>query len=426
MEAQKDNSTVSHGLRHRRSQPDSSKAEEWPDPMSSTTEQESIEKNPQGWSSGFEPLREWGNLDHIFGLTTISDERTGRKNRDLIDFIKTTYRAIGKSDNGRPGLYYCAACDNARDESNYVKRVKSLMSEIKCSACGSSRFAMNFSTRQRAAGRGWKPSTGLCVGHEGCWKPCSHLGLSWSDVVSKDWSTKSGFEKQEDGWAITIRCDHSDHNVNERPTVKITFREGEKAAKEVFILEYSQTLFPREADTLQNQIEACISKVLDRDVGNSMLCPHFKIAPDVIRNFHTHKRYPDDEMKYECVCFLCGFTIRFCLADRIHRVQPCIQCSQNKILDKIGSMNEERGFSAMVDPESYGLFSDEESKNILWCEDKQCATTFQLVSSYLAMTILETRGQDFHPSTIVSSLGGWRNQLIQFCMYRRGDLKPIP
>lgn len=40
-------------------------------------------------------------------------------------------------------------------------------------------------------------------------------------------------------------------------------------------------------------------------------------------------------------------------------------------------------WDSMIDPESYDLFADDQTKHILWCNDHQCATTF----GYASLTV---------------------------------------
>lgn len=114
------------------------------------------------------------------------------------------------------------------------------------------------------------------------------------------------------------------------------------------------------------------------DAELALLCPHLRVSPERIRSFGNHAT-SEDRMEYVCHCATCFLDIRFLLADGIERRQPQISCRRADY-----RLNDFEWWSRGVSPESYGLFSDEQTKNILWCDDRQCVTSFELISCYVS------------------------------------------
>lgn len=316
-------------------------------------------------------------------------------------------------------MYYCTPCsDAASDAGAYNRRIGDLfLTQLECSLCEGRTYAANFSAAQR---RNADDGSRVCVAHEGRWKLCSHLSFGWEDVVRRDWSRDPGYRKTEHGWTVTLTCCHPQHHKKERPALEITKdtrtdNDGVSVATRL-----TQDFYPR-VRNLDDQIDACVSKIYSMlDAELAVLCPHLRATPGRIRSFGTHAT-SEDKMEYTCRCLVCGLDFRFLLADGVERLQPQISCRRADFLDR--SCEE---WGPGVAPESYGLFSDEQTKNVLWCDDDQCATSFELASCHIsyiwipsALGCLKRKGDTAAGMAAALDLG--RSVSIGWGMYMRGE-----
>jgi hypothetical protein len=95
------------------------------------------------------------------------------------------------------------------------------------------------------------------------------------------------------------------------------------------------------------------------------------------------------------------------------------------VLDRLGEW-----WSRGVAPETYGLFSDEQTKNILWCDDRQCVTSFELASCFASYSWLPVNSRYVSryierrrdtASRMATALALARSSWIEGQMYKRGE-----
>lgn len=413
------NPLLSEGLRRRTRTPnaaDESKARASP-PASDFELGESSE----GWTSAFRSLYR----AELAGPSVITTEDPVLQVFTTLGSIGKLHQKIDKVGKGLPGLYYCNACAAWRKRFWYLYDIHELLVDDKyCAYCGLTHLQVSFSHRERDKREGHA----RCVLHEGVWRVCAHLCFRWSGIANRDWSQQPEYRRTRAGWTVTVTCKHPDHHINERPAVTITFRKGESKVPNSFVLSSTQNLYPR-IDAPEKQLESCLSKVFDTlEAGCTMLCPHLRITPGTLRSIASHPHSSVDGTNYTHVCQICRFVVRFQLSDPQH---PRIECQHETTMDTKGSIGTWHSFQRLIDPESFGIRSDGDAKHILWCDDKQCATSFEYASWVVVTTTLYGVRKEF-PSECwawqvrtmrARALDIGRSLLIETGKYRRGEIE---
>jgi hypothetical protein len=375
----------------------------------------------EGWTSAFRSLYRAGEAGPS-GITTW----------DMALAVAATFKDIGelyqkidKVGKGPPGLYFCNTCAAWRKRFWYLMSIEDLLIDDKpCEYCWRKHLRVNFSYSERDR----FPLGRRCVLHEGAWRVCAHLELEWSDIKNRDWSERPRYRRTRDGWTVTVSCKHPDHHVNERPAVTITFRRGERKVPDGYVLSSNQNLFPR-IDAPEKQVESCLAKVFDTlKAGGTMLCPHLRITPETLRSIASHPHSSVDGTNYTYVCQFCRFIVRFHLSDR---QQPRIECRQDVRMDTNGGVGTWSSFMLLIDPESFNLRSDGRTRCVLWCDDKQCATSFEYASWVAATTTVQMVREDnksecwalLQKTELARALDVARSILIETGKYHRGEIE---
>lgn len=404
MASQDATNTVSEGLRHRKPHENDSEGKEKAYLSSATAGQASMAvPEAEGWSADFERPSPRAGDNPTPGTTQIA--RTPPSNQEIRavffrDIFNGAFRQVG---GGSPGKYYCTACAEATLHPHWLARIQDLFeSAAWCLSCEAWRYRSNFAPAERPSVPECATKPGYCVTHSGVWWLCAHRGYTWGDIKLPDWSREKTFERREGGgWKVSVQCEHQDHTERERPTFTIMFEEGQKKEGQEdgtggqYMANIHQSIFSHQLgaspDRIDLQVEGCMTRLFALlDAGATKLCPHLQTSPELVLDFSAHERYGDDPMSHWCKCHLCGFAIWFHLADGVNRKQPRMEISKSlRALDRFGQSSLERSsWDTIAGPESYGLFSDMETKNILWCDDRKCATTFQLAACYANMKMV--------------------------------------
>lgn len=257
-----------------------------------------------------------------------------------------------------------------------------MMRPIHCGTCDSEHPAFLFSATER---KNNDPTNRQCIGYEGRLLLCDHICLNWADHVTIDWDEHCesilGSEKPDRGEIRLSSCDHDSHYQAECDPQSRMFLAIEPHLE--LTIESRIRLNPREGLFLEgeNEKQAYASQILDMfEAGALISCPHFKTTPYRIRRFDTHHRH--GESFYSYACQVCQFRINIQLPehnnDKRTSSQPYIECcNTTRPFLKNGAASE--NWVQVLDPDSYGHFSDRETKHITWCDDRQCATTFELL-----------------------------------------------
>lgn len=309
---------------------------------------------------------------------------------------------------------YCANCAHMRVHKNRDPRFKALMSQrLYCSPCKKTHPAALFSSPQRRA----SDRSRICIGHEGSFRVCDHVTLSWEDI--ERWVVM--FADLEDYGLNTsngILCDDAAHK--HRCDNKSTYRARPDGLTGGVMLNLA-----RDQDDLKLKVDWTshmglrgsmlssldMRKALEtgQERGARHLVPPFRPGDaSAMAAFDPNScscvYYPgSDRVPFE----LCAPREGRCRATNgesrsletggfhytrlwpAHGLERCftatrcaLKCGDtdfhysakvdlNVFGRKEGQVVDPVWYS-VVNPESYGLAEDEESRHILWCPRNSC------------------------------------------------------
>lgn len=293
------------------------------------------------------------------------------------------------TENQDPGKYFCKPCQEARQSPEYLARFASLFKPLYCDACRQDHPSFLFSMTQR---RSYHPKLGkrVCIARDGHLRLCAHRTFSWADLMEKDWSKDPACKPAKfDGYTYEVRieCDHPDHrnvdNVIEngigRPGLIIgQTKSGFKALVLGFLLKMKDTNHA----VLEERYEHNAPTMISCLKSSFPSCPHAMTTPDRIYNMESHHRYTTapDVRQYICSSPRCDASINF----------DAVQSSSGASWPVLfynpfhlrGGKPLDLAWLSHLDPDSYGLFTDTDTKHIIWCDDRRCATTFELMRAH--------------------------------------------
>ena len=321
-------------------------------------------------------------------------------------------------DGAKPGGMvisdrYCAKCAYMRAQKRNDPRFAALFGQrLHCSPCKKTHPAVLFSAAQRHAG----DKSRICIGHEGSLRVCDHLALSWRDI--ERWVALFG---DLDSYGLhTTRgrlCDDTAHKY--RCEKKSTYRarpDGLFGGVEVSLVREHATLTVtvewrnhaglrgtlssmdiRQAleATQQEGARHLVPPLRPGDSGamrafdpNTCSCVHYSGSEQVAFELYPPREGTcrSDEGGSRSLDFGgCHYT-KLWSADDAKRDFSAARCphrcgdiefrysmdvSLNVFGRKDGQVIDPLWYR-VLNPESYGLAEDEESRHILWCPRKSC------------------------------------------------------
>ncbi|KAH8684031.1 hypothetical protein BGZ61DRAFT_455538 [Ilyonectria robusta] len=105
----------------------------------------------------------------------------------------------------------------------------------------------------------------------------------------------------------------------------------------------------------------------------ALFCPHLQTTPGSL-SYHRTRDHKNMDGKWAWYCATC-FTRITCdsSAEDAKQISSC--CIMQLPYDDEKKMST---WVRALDPESYGHFSDQDTKHITWCDDRFCITTREL------------------------------------------------
>ncbi|EEU34664.1 uncharacterized protein NECHADRAFT_82338 [Fusarium vanettenii 77-13-4] len=287
------------------------------------------------------------------------------------DFTSSPYRAEKKpgittpspsnqleEDMNEPPLpfFYCRACKQARLSNEYNERVARLIDRLYCAGCQTQHPAILFSHSYRNA----EPSTRLCIGHQGHYAVCCHLKLSLSDIEA--WKAAN----QE----IKLSCPLSTCPCT---NVTVTYDPGwfdDPNLNHVWVKWRAPIQHTLPGNTFWDR---SISKAAQL-YGSCpyLFCAALQVTPGRLFRLGYFKddTFGDGRKNRKCLK-INGSFFKCDLQNEIIESSRCIpQGKDPRTLLP-------RDWIENLDPESYGHFTDPETKHITWCSDRSCATTLE-------------------------------------------------
>ena len=267
---------------------------------------------------------------------------------------------------------HCNACKKARAEQAFGARLLGLMSPLRCSKCQSEHAAVFFSETQRAASE----STRACIGHEGYWSVCPHLRISYADIMR--WM--GDFHTESDH--VRISCPEPSclyHNA----TIKYEF----EGLDDDIAIRWSAYLDPDTKGTFWDRSSSKLQSIYS--AFPAAFCPHVQTTPNRLANLDlwlVDKHLPSGR---EIYCPACKALIMFNAKAEDAQEPDTTQHDPLDVpeppIDYYSFCVMNRGDAAALswieklNPESYGHFRDQSTKHITWCNDRRCATTYELL-----------------------------------------------
>lgn len=310
----------------------------------------------------------------------------------------------------RPGEYFCVDCQQSKQAADYATRFNDLTSKsLYCHGCHAEHRLALFDSSQ------WANEVEIntqrnCIGHQGRMRICPHLSFSLDCLVKKNWNMD---RRYRNGY-VYIQCTHPDHlcqTIHYKADVSITIRApsilltpvprrtGLKAVtirmcldpwktsdlrhmkdneddsgmqawmKRLVVKDRIDAGFEADAET---RMQVGISSVLDIFESSSfMICPHFRMTPYRLTQIYG------SGLQRRIRCVECELRIK--VRDPVaNKKTPPVTLQASwfpRVSLQCGTFLCD--WLSLVDPDSYGHFTDQATKHLLWCDDRSCATTYE-------------------------------------------------
>lgn len=289
---------------------------------------------------------------------------------------------MDKPSSGQRSHYFCEGCQQARNSENFEARVTNLCRGIRCSLVWCDHPSIWFSATQRDAPQKER----FCILREGRVKLCDHLSYSVADIK------KICGSDELSGKGTIYHCEDQSHQgspaYGDYPfkigVPSIMFKRASMGVIDLCItFALARPLESTGSSTSERDIKSCLSSVSEAISKSSFaFCPHFRTTPDRMLDFGWYREKVGQPGEYSRKCMFCPMEIRFHLGEESRRFgKPPVVC-ELKFSELAGWIAPESinipPWVGVFDPDSYGLFSDQTNKHITWCDDRRCATTFEL------------------------------------------------
>lgn len=259
---------------------------------------------------------------------------------------------------------FCQPCQQARAAPAFIARVNTLFEDVYCSACQISHAAVFFSTIERN-----KPSPSRkCIGHQGYLSACPHLQVSLAELQNLAPKAAGKFKY------VTLRC--RDRSCLVRAKIECSFLD----IFTTISVRWSASL---DRETIGTFWERCLAKLQKlHQASPEVFCSHLQTTGS--RLYRPHPWNDSPALKTQCIsCRQCNMYLS-CDSEAengwfslVPRGQSAAICKSLTIdIEDINRMDASCWVD-LLNPESYGRFRDQETKHIMWCDDRECITTFE-------------------------------------------------
>lgn len=168
--------------------------------------------------------------------------------------------------------------------------------------------------------------------------------------------------------------------------------------------------------------DLCFSKLQElHKASPAGFCPHMQATSERFRRPKWLKNGVDDAPTLECKT--CGSSITCVLApqDEIDEDSGLALKDQVSSISYTGNFEvivgqwdpDEEGWISRLDPKSYGHFSDSMTKHITWCDDGECATTYELLRFTNLVWLAKFRNYDSAMESFKRDPKQWLAELDQ-------------
>lgn len=284
---------------------------------------------------------------------------------EVCDGVVTTSFSLEE----KMAIPFCQPCQKARASPEYDRRFVQLQNPLHCSMCAQKHSAVYFSATQRKA----PESIRKCIGHQGKCVVCPHVEFSLADI--QEWGRKRRGETSE------MKCPEPTCPYAQASVIHVRDKKYHRI----------EGSWKASVDTDQGVdfVEACLAKLQDiHKACPAAFCPHLQTTLTRLESLDSLEQGSFGESKSwdsSVFCVVCNMHIVFDQEEQTTRESDRWFKSQCYAIRHRFSIKIERNCSMdtdwikLLDPESYGHFDDEETKHITWCDDRDCATSCELL-----------------------------------------------
>lgn len=279
------------------------------------------------------------------------------------------------SEASSSGPYYCNSCTNARNSPDHADRIVALFEPLFCSKCGSNHPSMFFSETEET-----KPSSErICTAWEGKCTACSHIQLELDDIKPSALSPVDPTYKQMQDKSWTCR----------QPTcwpkrVKATVL----SFNDKINMSIEQTDFTENDLSFHSILAGPPAKPL-----TDGMCAHIGTRAWLADLLLQRENFLE-ETDWKVKCKVCRSEVSY--AD-LSCLEPDLSDDGSMFIMKRACAFDmqanfcDSAWQDMMDPGTFGLYTDEKWRNVVWCDSEFCPTS-RFLSRYTELRYMGTYG----------------------------------
>ncbi|KAL6408883.1 hypothetical protein AUP68_07831 [Ilyonectria robusta] len=256
-----------------------------------------------------------------------------------------------QSPTDRRFAKYCEPCQKSQASPGFGDRIADLLDPLYCAGCQTQHPSILFSSTSRRT----ESARRICIGRQGYYTASPHLAFTLADVEA--------WIKKDEGFKIC--CPESGC-----PPISVTV--DRVCGMDYIAIQWNTAL--DDASRSSTFEDRCFARLhaMHRSFP-ALFCPHLQTTPGTL-SYHRTRDHKTMDGKWAWYCATC-FTRITCdsSAEDAKQISSC--CIMQLPYDDEKKMST---WVRALDPESYGHFSDQDTKHITWCDDRFCITTREL------------------------------------------------
>ncbi|KAJ2977200.1 hypothetical protein NQ176_g4503 [Zarea fungicola] len=269
------------------------------------------------------------------------------------------------------GTRFCNDCCNARFDPDYSSRFVSLLRRMYCSGCKREHGALQFSATQR---RQYSDESRVCIAHEGYMRLCPHRTISSKEI--RDW----GNSNPESGSLRHIKCQESSCNA----LFKIEVQQLSTGTEQLLTIEWAMNSFGRHPKPVQKTAgNFLLSQIKDYP---GLFCPHVRAHSTGFADPASIRPVVPEHGSFNIECYTCYVHVVFTLYNQrglegVSSIAGYRKCHMETInREHRPPYSYDWTWIMQLEPESFNLHSDQESKHVATCDGgEDCATNYRLL-----------------------------------------------
>ncbi|KAJ6790303.1 hypothetical protein PWT90_08954 [Aphanocladium album] len=291
---------------------------------------------------------------------------------------------------------FCPGCIAARAKADYPIRTRAFLNRLYCSGCEQNHGSLLFSADQRLK----NDSTRVCIGYEGHVKVCPHQGISIRDQMNHHYASS------EEKGRVLDNCNQTSCAILGELDAKFDFTE----TGGIFHANWTAEFFVTDERSFKHEVTDQLARLLQQ--SPELFCPHVQASSKRFCSTASIKPlafpliYGYD---FEIACYTCQQWVRFKrpgfgeypTKTKVEGLRTAFAYSPQKQWPSLWN------WIAHLDPKSYNMEQDIDSKHILWCDGgNNCATNYgrlryaallhDAISPFSALSVSSINGPTGH------------------------------